>query len=60
LKKGFLSAVKLFLLGAKKDEYIPSISGYKDSVYELKIKEKSKIRFKIKAERRMLKGVTLI
>jgi len=59
LKKGLLSAVKLFLQGAKKDEYIPSISGYKDRIYELKIKEKSEIRLKIKAERLMLKGVML-
>jgi len=32
LKKGWLSALKPFLQGAKNDELIPSISGYKDRV----------------------------
>lgn len=32
MKKGFISVLKLFLQGAKKDEYIPSISGYKDMI----------------------------
>jgi len=44
LKKEWLSAIKPFLLGAKKDEYTPSISGYKDRVLDWKCKEKSEIR----------------
>jgi hypothetical protein len=51
LKKEWLSALKPFLRGAKKDEYIPSISGYKDRVLDWKCKEKSEIRLKLKAER---------
>jgi len=47
LKKEWLSALKPFLRGAKKDEYIPSISGYKDRVLDWKCKEKSEIRFEV-------------
>jgi len=57
LKKEWLSALKPFLLGAKKDEYIPSISGYKDRVLDWKCKEKSEIRLALKAERLKLKAV---
>jgi len=53
LKKGLLSALKPILQGAKIDELIPSISGYKDRCLDLKNKEKNEIRerFKLYAER---------
>ncbi|GAA3970152.1 hypothetical protein GCM10022246_23400 [Pedobacter ginsengiterrae] len=52
MKKEWLSALKPFLRGAKKDEYIPSISGYKDRIYDWEFKEKNEIRLKLKAENR--------
>jgi len=52
LKKEWLSALKPFLRGAKKDEYIPSISGYKDRIYDWEFKEKNEIRLMLKAENR--------
>ncbi|GGH18742.1 MULTISPECIES: hypothetical protein [Pedobacter] len=57
MKKEWLSALKPYLQGTKKDEYIPSISGYKDRVLDWEYKEKNKIRLKLKAERLKLKVV---
>jgi len=44
LKKEWLSALKPYLQGAKKDEYIPSISGYKDKGLDWECKEKNQIK----------------
>ncbi|WP_165501312.1 hypothetical protein [Pedobacter psychrodurus] len=57
MKKEWLSALKPFLRGAKKDEYIPSISGYKDRALDWKCKEKNEIKQMLKAERPKLKVV---
>ncbi|KQM67207.1 hypothetical protein ASE74_07015 [Pedobacter sp. Leaf216] len=57
MKKEWLPALKPFLLDAKKDEYIPSISGYKDRRLDWKCKEKSEIRLSKKAQIPMLKAM---
>ncbi|WP_186462348.1 hypothetical protein [Pedobacter suwonensis] len=51
MKKEWLSALKPYLQGTKKDEDIPSISGYKDRILDWKSKEKNEIRQKLKAKR---------
>jgi len=51
LKKEWLSALKPYLQGTKKDEDIPSISGYKGRILDWKSKEKNEIRQKLKAKR---------
>ncbi|RBQ03783.1 hypothetical protein [Pedobacter miscanthi] len=58
MKKEWLSALKPYLQGAKKDEYIPSISGYKDRDLDSKYKEKNEIRLsrKTKAKSRKTKA----
>jgi len=57
LKKEWLSALKPYLQGTKKDEYIPSISGYKDRALDWEYKEKNEIRLRLKAEMLKLKVV---